>query len=33
MAETNYTINIESTPTYTIDIGTTGTRGKGATVS
>lgn len=33
MSETNYTINIESTPIYTIDIGTTGTRGKGATVT
>lgn len=33
MSETNYTINIESQPAYTIDIGTTGTRGKGATVA
>lgn len=33
MAETNYTINIESSPNYTIDIGTTGTRGKGATIT
>lgn len=33
MSEINYTLNTEAKPEYTIDIGTVGTRGKGATVN